>query len=57
MPVLGLYLLTLPVGYALVSPLYPEESLTWRDFSVMALLIAIWPLVFVTILVEGNRRS
>lgn len=56
MHVLGLYLTTLPIGYLVVSPIYPGPTLPWRDFWGMALLIVIWPLTLFVVLMEGGRR-
>lgn len=54
MRVIELYLGTLPLGYAIVTPLF-KEPLTWRDFWAMALLIVVWPLTLAMILFEGGR--
>jgi len=53
MHVVCLYLMTLPIGYAVVSPLF-VEPLTWRDFWSMALLILIWPLTLAMFIIENR---
>jgi hypothetical protein len=56
MHVLGLYLVTLPLGYWLVARYYPDGPLSWGDFLGLGLMVIIWPLTLLTmILVKIDR--
>lgn len=52
----SLYALTLPLGYAIVSPLYPPGRLPWRDFLGLTFLVLIWPIAALVLLLEAGRR-
>jgi len=54
---LGIYALTLPFGYWLVSRSFPEDRLPWREWLIMAALVGIWPLTALAMLLVKLDRD
>lgn len=50
---LELWAMTLPFGYAVVARVFPER-LTWRELSVVAVLVVVWPITALSMLAEDD---